>query len=223
MSKPIATSIFAATSFCLIANSAQATIIDVKPVNGYFDVSENSSAGHSGVAQSFRALDKHISFGFYAFSYTQSENLIFTLISGDGLSGKVLSTKAAKTPAFASPFSSDFVGVDFSSVDLTVGSSYTVKVTTDYGMPAGQNTHSKSKVMISGNDSTPSTYTDGRAYLIGLPAGWYSNYDLAFKVTGLSAVPEPADWALLIAGMTGVGAAVRRRRGNAQVSRPVRQ
>lgn len=212
MSTPLTAWICATITACMMTSTAHAAIIDMKPINGYFDVSENSSSAHSGVAQSFRALDKHVSFGFYMFSYTQPENLFFSLISGDGLSGQILSTKTAKTPAFTTPISAKVVEVDFSSVDLIIGSLYTVKLTTDYGLPAGQNTFSKSKVLISGDDSKPSTYTDGRTYLVGLPAGWYSKYDLAFKVTGTSAVPEPSDWAMLIGGMASAGAILRRRR-----------
>lgn len=169
------------------------------------------------VGQSFTAIDAELMSIGLRYSLTNSnpstEMLTLNVRDGAGLGGAILASKSFFLPnnipvglGFGEFFDVDFVGTT-----LTVGQVYTFELTT--------NTSGRSRINWGRN-----TYAGGRMYESDpgtlFDCGNGSELcDLNFRIVGRTAapaIPEPASWALMIAGFGLTGAAARaRRRGMA--------
>ena len=124
---------------------------------------------------------------------------IVTIYSGDGLNGTVLGTGSLLASVGTSSYSFDLSSFN---VALTAGLSYT------FGISSG------GSYKLSGDETFGDAYKGGRAYFAGPPL---TGSDLAFTTfvnsagSAASPTPEPATWAMMIAGFGLVGYAMRRR------------
>jgi hypothetical protein len=190
---------------CAVALAGAAGAAGAATIENTAGVFDGSIAFYSPLGQTFTAIDTDlISIGFaYSDLNPDSPNdpITLSLYSGDGLGGALLASHTFTLPSvlpstLAAPV---IVDTDFSGVSLTVGSVYTAalsgssfKVAAVYGADA-----------YSGGHATKS--------LSGCAA-----CDLDFRVVGRSGggigpVPEPATWALMLAGFAGLGARLRSR------------
>jgi hypothetical protein len=188
-------------SLAWAAGAADAATIE--NTAGVFDVSIASS---SPLAQTFTAIDTDllsIGFAYSDINPDQTNSPItLSLYAGEGVGGSLVASRTFTLPAvlpsvFAAPV---IVDTDFSGVSLTAGSVYT----------AALSTSSFKVAAVYGADA----YAGGHAInsLSGCTA-----CDLDFRVVGSSgdqttSVPEPAAWALMLAGFAGLGARLRSRR-----------
>jgi hypothetical protein len=180
---------------------AHAGVIDQPTGRGAFEL----DAGEFNPIQTFTAIDTTITqlgFGFVDFDPKPGLALAtIYLLRGDGFAGNVI---ALKTISVSRDIAYDPDNVpmdvfDFSATGLTIGATYTLEIAAQPGLDIGV-------------DSSHNYYTGGHFN--------FSNpdEDLIFRVIGKTpvvsasgGVPEPASWALMIAGFGGVGAALRRR------------
>ncbi|HEX3885936.1 MAG TPA: PEPxxWA-CTERM sorting domain-containing protein [Phenylobacterium sp.] len=190
------------------AGAAQATVIE--NTQGPFDA---SIADFSPVGQEFVAVDPDlISIGFaYVDLNPNDPNTPLTVSLYNGAAGLDGAGEIAGTPIATRTFTLPstlptpgdplaFINTDFSGVQLTVGNSYTATVTT---------TSSKVGVLYGGDGY-------GQGVTVNNFPECSTGCDVDFRIEGsdvaTGGVPEPASWALLIAGFGGVGAMLRRRR-----------
>lgn len=185
------------------AGAAQAAVIENNA--GVFDA---AIAAFSPLGQTFTAIDTDlISIGFaYSNINPDSANdpITLSLYAGDGVGGTLVASRVFTLPsALPSTFDAPVViDTDFSGVSLTLGAVYT----------AALSTGSFKVAAVYGADA----YSGGHATrtLSGCTA-----CDLNFRVVGssdLGGVPEPAGWALMLTGFTGLGASLRSRRRASQ-------
>lgn len=163
------------------------------PSDSIFQIQNFSPFG-----QSFTAVDSQlisIGFGFGVLNAFQGEvPVTITLLQGDGIGGLAIAERTF-TPVEAGLSFADFTGTT-----LTVGAFYTALISTSNS--------------FWGVDASVDLFAGGQAYLTDSVTGLIPDRDLIFEVSGSTAVPgipEPASWALLIAGFGLVGAAMRRR------------
>jgi len=173
-----------------------------------------SSAGNvwSGIAQSITAVDQNVSFGFYLFGNSVASPIVYSLFEGDGVSGNMLKNVNVTSPSTG--FSSTITPTmaDFSSINLIIGQKYTFLATMPEFAYPPLGTYSDASAKYGASDS----YAGGRFYFTGsfynqnLPA--FSTRDLAFSMIGVSPVPEPATWMMMMSGLAIAAMAIRRRR-----------
>lgn len=197
-----------AAAIALAAGAAQAGTIESD--SGVFDASIASDAP---VGQTFIAIDPDlVSIGFaYSDLNPGSPNdpITIDLYTGDGTGGTLVASRTFTLPqvlpsATATPA---FIDTDFSGVGLTVGGQYTVALTT---------TSFKVGVVYGADGYAGGTTTNN------LP-GCTTGCDLDFRIVGDSGatggVPEPAAWALMLAGFMGLGVTLRSRRCSGRSAR----
>ncbi len=118
----------------LLSAIATLLILTTSEASAGIITQDNQDAGQTmfgSYGQSFTAEDANITFGLSIYAANPntsgSDNILFTLFEGDGLSGNVLNQQTL-VPDLATEQSTYFelFTVDFSSVDLTVGNMYTV-------------------------------------------------------------------------------------------------
>lgn len=215
-----ATKAYLLTASCALiaASPAPAAIVSLAPPtnpNSQQVAANDPGQGNvwTGIAQSVTAADEHVRFGFYLFGQEQSE-VLYSLYAGDGIFSNPLKQVLVNSPAGSgSGTEAALVSADFSDVQLTIGAVYTFRMSLPgEGLPA-DGAYSTANAAYAGL-SNP--YAGGRFWFSGAnysqssPA--FADRDLAFEMVGIVApIPEPASWALMIAGFGLAGAAARRR------------
>ncbi len=201
MPKKLVSTAAAALAAAMLAAHAQAATIE--NAAGQFDA---AITAFQPLGQTFTAIDTALlSIGF-AYSdinpSADNEPITLKLFEGEGMGGALLATRSFTLPAIL-PTTFDtpvFVDIDFSGVSLVLGGVYTA------ALSAGA---SYKVAAVYGSDH----YAGGHA--IGALTNCGASCDLNFRVVGdspVSAAPEPAAWALLLAGFGLAGGALRRAR-----------
>lgn len=166
----------------------------------------------NGIGQSVTAVDQNVTFGFYLFGNGVASSITYSLYAGDGLFGPLLKQVNVTSPATGFFSTTTPTMADFGDIDLVAGQKYTFLATmAGFGFPS-LGTNSSALAKYAATDS----YADGRFYFSGSPYNQnqpaFSTRDLAFSMIGVSAVPEPAAWAMMITGFAIAAATIRRRR-----------
>lgn len=171
------------------------------------------------VGQSFTAVDSLLSsFGFQwkTFNDTHANTAYtFTLRQGAGLTGNVIATTSFTVSTATSATVPTWVDFALAGANVTVGGIYTAVITgsnTRFGLMMGPNIN-----INTGQETSGDAYAGGRAFFtqpVYSNCAITGNCDLNFRVTGstaVPAVPEPAAWAMMLAGFGALGFAMRRR------------
>lgn len=179
------------------------------------------------LGQSFTAIDSDLtSFGFQfqTFNDVAGAPVTFTLRSGSGLTGAVVATRTLNLPTTLPARTGQFYDFDITGTTVTVGQQYTAVLSTAstrYGVALGPEQNIYTGAFLGGD-----AYTGGQAFFTPSVFGTLpftatndpsSIYDLNFEVTGFNpdataAVPEPAQWTLVMGAIGMAGGALRRRR-----------
>lgn len=173
------------------------------------------------IGQSFTAIDSElVSFGFQIQTLNAGSivaPITLTLRSGSGLSGAVLGTRVLTpvgVPAGRVPTWIDF---DLTDTMLDIGQSYTALLSSTsarFGMVFGPDIN-----IFTGQPLGSDAYAGGEVIsLVALAApcaaGGICDANFRFSGVTAAAIPEPASWALLIAGFGIIGGTLRRHRGS---------
>ena len=193
---------------------AGAQTINYPPPNGGVGasaqyVAANDSANENtwiGVAQSFTAVDSHVSAGFYVINFTGkpvNTPLVFSLYAGGGAYSDPLG-QVTVTATPPSDYTPQLLLADFASVPLTLSDVYTLVVTLPSqalpvsGGPGTFNPYSSGNAAYSQVgvfiNSESNSYADGQFYYFGSSYNEppFANWDLAFEVAPAPAAnPEP--------------------------------
>lgn len=189
--------LIAATALLLVtaAQASAAVLIDQK--NTAFD---GHGQAESRIGQSFTAVKPGIDFASFTLSTSGLSTFRLDLRAGSGFAGSLLGSSSLVTlnsPGFTN------VTFNFASlIPLSVGGKYTLQL-----------------VKVSGGSvffyrqSTSNPYSGGNMFFGPTSNGTsLSNFDLVFSEGRTAPVPEPAAWAMMIAGFGLIGGAMRRRR-----------
>jgi len=192
------------TSICFSTLSAHAGVIEVS--SGTLDA---GIAAYQPIGQSFIAEDAFID--DIAFSFTQTNRLpagdgvvTMSLYEGTGFTGTLLGSTTMDLSGYSLPNITEdilnFIDFDFSGIELVVGVTYSVAVTTN-----------DASIFISGSgdDVYAGGFTLESAPFADLPS-CSPGCDLNFRVTP-SAVPVPAAVWLFGSGLLGLVGVARRR------------
>lgn len=136
---------------------------------------------------------------------------------GAGLDGAVLGTTTFSPVNVGRNDPKVFTTIDFAGIGLTLGADYTITVVNNGG--GSRNGIVFGPNLIDppfGREFGPDAYPDGGLLFTGnafSPCTTLQRCDLNFTVetVAANAVPEPATWALMIAGFGLVGLSLRRR------------
>jgi hypothetical protein len=195
----------------LVAAPANAATILVDSGERIQTISSVDPLGQTFLAPASKLVS--VGLQFATLNPTATQNTVTVAIrQGAGLSGTVLASSTF-TPVNAGRFDPKvFTDIVFPGVMLKVGKPYTITILNNgsgvrNGLVFGPD-------LINppfGTEFEPDAYPDGTLLFTGSLGGCGTNpasCDLNFKVV---AVPEPASWALFIAGFGLLGAALRRR------------
>lgn len=164
------------------------------------------------VGQSFTAFETDLSavgFQFKLFNPGHANTAFsLSLLGGSTLTGPALFSTSFTLPTNMSSSASWF-DVDITGWTVELGQSYTFVLGNSslrYGIVLGPEIN-----IYNGQVLGSDVYTGGAARIPFCETNGFC--DLNFRVTGSTpgAVPEPASWALMIAGMGAVGSTLRRR------------
>lgn len=210
-------SILAAGALAVMAVAAPAnagTILNSDGVRGA------TISSFQPLGQSFTAIDTmliSIGFQFSAANPTRlNDPVTLTLRNGEGQGGAILTSRTATLPTTIVDRTPVWFDFDLSGVGLTVGSLYTALLSTTsarFGVAYGPRSTNTAQAL------GPDAYLGGRMISSGDPDPYgfctsSRQCDLNFRVTGstaVPAVPEPAAWAMMLAGFGALGFAMRRR------------
>ena len=203
--------------------AAQTTSDTLQVVSGQTGARGVQIMAFGPVGQSFTAIDSTLtSFGFQfqTFNDTAANTPVtFSLLSGAGLGGASLYTQSLTLPTNLPARTGVFYDFSVPNLAVTIGSVYTAvlsSTSTRDGVALGPEYNIYTGVPTSGD-----AYAGGQAYFGTQPFpnctnDSTSNCDLNFRVSGtrpvVAAVPEPAGWAMMLAGFGAAGTAIRRRR-----------
>lgn len=218
MKSVLAAGVLAAMAFAVPASAAT-----IQVVSGDGQRSFALGAFGSPVGQSFTAIDTNLtSFGFQFKQYTASGNLAapnlsytWTLLNGAGLTGSAIASRTFTVPTTTSATTPTWIDFDITGTNVIAGQVYTAILTSQnmkFGLVMGPNIN-----LSNGQELSGDAYTGGRAYFtqeVYANCARTGNCDLNFRVTGTTAagaVPEPATWAMMLAGFGALGFALRRR------------
>ncbi len=173
------------------------------------------------IGQSFTSLDTaltSVGFQFQLFN-TSNANTPFTLslLNGSGLGGTQVYTTQFTLPTTIPTSGLNWFDVSLPNLAVNIGSVYTFVLSNSslrYGVVLGPDINIYTGQVLGGD-----AYTGGQAFGVqsypNCPNTPASACDLNFRVTGTrevaGAVPEPATWAMMIAGFGMMGGALRRR------------
>ena len=174
------------------------------------------------VGQSFTSIDTALNSVGFQFNALNAgfTGAVYTLslFAGETLTGTSLATRTFTLPTAIDSRTPVWYDIDIGSTAVTVGQRYTAVLTstdTRNGIVLGPDINLNTGVPVAGD-----AYAGGRALFATVPYANCSNTsasacDLNFRVDGttaIAAVPEPATWAMMIAGFGLVGGTLRRRR-----------
>lgn len=177
-------------------------------------ISSNGPIGQSFVATDAFLRDFAFQFSTNA-TATTTGTVNFALYLGEGFSGAALTTQNISLTGLRARALTDFVNVYTGNFALVTGQTYTAAVTASSGVMLGYGPSST---------STTDAYIGGRmlktdaldqACLGNQSDQSRSPCDANFRFTtgpAITAVPEPASWALMLVGFGLTGATLRRRR-----------
>jgi len=163
------------------------------------------------VVQSFTAVTDNInqlSFALSAYNAgSVNDPLTVSLFAGATATGPVLASRTYSLTGLPSgqSLTRPLTDLAFDAANLTIGSQYSLQLTT-----AGTSTYLGLGYYQASFGGDP--YSGGS---LSFKGATQANSDLTFKVVGnqpsVSAVPEPASWALMVAGFGAIGFGTRRR------------
>lgn len=200
-----------------VALTASAQAADFQVISGTRGA---TIAAFDPIGQSFTAIDSmlnSIGFQFQGLNTGDANTpLTFTLYSGEGFGGAVLATRSVTVPTSAvSSRTPTWFDIDLGGVSTAVGQKYTGAFTATTNRAAL--TFGPDFNIYTGQPLGGDAYAGGKLISTGDPdANGYctksGNCDLNFRISGATAaVPEPASWAMMIAGFGFVGGTMRRR------------
>ena len=200
----------AAALSALAALPAQAAQLDVVSGARAFSISAFGTTG-----QSFTAIGTSLSSIGFQFALlnggTAAQDYTLSIRKGEGLAGNLVFSRSFGVGSGVTGRTLTWVDIALPDVATDVGVVYSAVVSggnNRYGIGMGPTVNINTGVPLSGD-----AYAGGRALFTTVPyANCTStpNRDLNFRLT--AAVPEPATWAMMSAGLALTGAAVRRRR-----------
>lgn len=158
---------------------------------------------------------------FVTLNPTAAQNSVTAAVrQGAGLSGTILgsTTFIPVNTGRANPYV--FTDIDFSGIVLLPGAAYTLTLVNNGSGPRNGIVFGPNLLNPPvGPDFGPDAYADGALLFTGnafSPCATLQRCDLNFRVvTAEAVIPEPASWAMMIAGFGLVGGAVRRRTAHA--------
>jgi hypothetical protein len=144
------------------------------------------------------------------------DSVTFALREGVGLSGTVLASSTFTPTNVGRDDPKVFTDIDFTGITLVAGAAYTFTLVNN-GSGARNGVVFGPQLINPpfGTEFGPDAYADGGLLFTGStfsPCAALDRCDLNFRVTATGAViPEPASWAMMIAGFGLVGGVLRRR------------
>lgn len=172
------------------------------------------------IGQSFTAIDSQLtSIGFQFQSLNPdrtNDPITLTIRAGAGLTGAVLATQNFTLPTSINSRTPVWFDIALANLGVTIGDQYTAVLTTT-GSFRNAVTFGPDLNIYTGQPLSGDAYAGGQLYSqtpIDAFCTRTGTCDLNFRVSGVtpSAVPEPATWAMLIAGFGLAGGAMRTRR-----------
>lgn len=183
-------------------------------------------AYYGPLGQSFTAIDTDLaSFGFQFETFNPGQPnspVSLTIRAGAGLDGSIVATRTATLPAIPATRVGTWFDFDFTGTTLMAGQAYTALLSTSsalLGLVYGPDLNIFTGEPLGGDAYAGGTIVSTRVldtYCITSGA-----CDTNFRFTATTpgaAVPEPAAWAMMIAGFGVVGSAMRRRARTAGIA-----
>ena len=223
MNKIFVAAALAAAFPTLAPAPASAATIEVVSGSG----ARSTTLFNGPIGQSFTSIDStltSVGFQFQLFNTPQA-NTPFTLqlLNGSGLGGTQVYSTQLTLPNTIPTSGLNWFDFSLPNVAVTSGGAYTFVLSNSslrYGVVLGPDVNIQTGVPLSGD-----AYAGGQAFGVqsypNCPNTPASACDLNFRVSGTTtgaAVPEPATWAMMIAGFGLVGGTLRRRRTTAVIA-----